>query len=292
MPLWKPYVLLLSLALATASCGPGYSPGSRQRLDAGSLQEQARSLEQRRARAPRDVDTRIALGEVYYLIARDALDRQRDEGRYLAYLERSVEEFVTALELEPRAEDPHFYLAVMDAYRGDLLSALRGFNNVKRLNPSPIAYTNIAEIYVYRGQPERARKWNDLAVRKGAPPGPVTFNEMLIAWKENDLMEARRRFNQLARNDPEMIRTINVARLPRQPESFEDFAGYCCASPACGPYMQRECAALSLDVEERAMSEEALLQELRLEMEAKRRLRKVYEQRKELEIDIEAPPGE
>jgi hypothetical protein len=129
-------------------------------------------------------------------------------------------------------------------------------------------------------------------VRKGAPPGPVNFNDMLIAWKEGDLMEARRRFNQLARNDPEMIRTINVARLPRQPESFEDFAGYCCASPACGPYMKRECAALSLDVEEREMSEEALLKELRLEIEAKRRLRKVYEQRKELEIDIEAPPGE
>jgi hypothetical protein len=82
-----------------------------------------------------------------------------------------------------------------------------------------------------------------------------------------------------------MLSTINVARLPKTPESFEDFAGYCCGSPACGPYMKGACQQLALDVRERELSKETLLQELRIEMEVQRRLRKVYEQRKELEIE-------
>ena len=40
-------------------------------------------------------------------------------------------------------------------------------------------------------------------------------------------------------------------------------------------------------MQERALSEAAVLQELRIEMEQKRRLQKVYEQRKELEVEID-----
>ena len=43
---------------------------------------------------------------------------------------------------------------------------------------------------------------------------------------------------------------------------------------------------------QREISKEAMLKELRIEMETQRRLKKVYEQRKELEIEIEdTPPG-
>ena len=110
---------------------------------------------------------------------------------------------------------------------------------------------------------------------------------MLIAWKQGDLAEARQCFSELRATDPETLRTINVARLPQTPRRFEEFAGYCCASPACGPYMKDACHALALDVREREISKETVLKELRIEMEKQRRLRKVYEQRKELEIEIE-----
>jgi hypothetical protein len=113
---------------------------------------------------------------------------------------------------------------------------------------------------------------------------------MLIAWKGGDLAEARQCFAELKATDPELLRTINVARLPQAPRRFEDFAGYCCSSPACGPYMKDACKALSLEVQEREISKEAVLNELRIEMEKERRLRKVYEQRKELEIQIEPEP--
>lgn len=87
-----------------------------------------------------------------------------------------------------------------------------------------------------------------------------------------------------------MLREINVARLPEEPRRFEDFAGYCCGSPACGPYMKNACRQLSLEVQEREISEETVRRELVIEMEQQRRLQKLYQQRKELDIEIEEAP--
>jgi tetratricopeptide (TPR) repeat protein len=279
----------LPLAVASA-CAPGGAPGaSSSRPEAGDLEAARVALERERDRRPDSVDARVELGEAYYRIARDALDRERDEARYLAFLERSVAEYVAALELDPRDDRPHFMLAVMDTYRGEPRAALRGLNNARRLKPTGIAYTNIAELFVYLGQLHKARRWNDIGLRKGAPYGIAIFNDMLISWKEGDLDEARRRFAELRASDPEVLRTINMARLPEAPRRFEDFADNCCSSPACGPYMKDACHALSLDVREREISEETVLRELRIEMEKQRRLREVYRQRKELEIDVEEP---
>ena len=256
-------------------------------MQAGNLAGARNALERERQRNPRSVDARVALGEVYYRVARDALDRERSEARYLTFLEHAVSEFVAAVELDPRDPRPHLYLATIDTYRGDIHTSLRGFRNARRLDPSPVAYTNLAEIYVYVGNLRAARRWNNLAVAKGSSPGPVFFNDMLIEWKEGDLRTARRQFSRLRTRYPEMLREINMARVPVEPRQFEDFAEYCCQSPACGPYMRDACDGLELEVQERQISEETVLEELRIEMERKRRLREVYRERKELEIEIE-----
>ena len=283
---------LLAAGAAAAACAEVAAHNARAKAEAGDLAGAQADLERAREQRPDSVETRIALGQVYYQIARDALDRQHDEGRYLTFLELSVSEFVKAIELDPRNDEPHFYLAMMDAYRGDLHRALRGMNNARRLNPGGVAYTNIAELFVYMGQLEKARTWNNLGLRRGAPYDIGVFNDMLIAWKQGDLDEARRCFADLRSANSEALRTINVARLPEAPRRFEDFARYCCGSPACGPYMRDACHALELDVRDRELSKEALLKELRIEMERQRRLREVYEQRKELDIDVEGPPAE
>lgn len=283
-----PRVFVPLLLVGCLSCVPtGTSREAAQHIAAGDLDGARVALEQRSRARPRDVDTRVELGEVYYRIARDALDDRQDEARYLAFLERSVSEFLTAMELAPRDVRPHLYLAVMDTYRGDLDRALRGFQNTRRLSRSPIAYTNIAEIHVYRGKLAEARRWNDIGVRGGAPYGAVLFNDMLIQWHEGDLDAARRTFARLKRSHPDMIRTINLARLPEEPRQFEDFAGYCCASPACGPYLTHACGLLSIATERRQLSEQATLEELRIEMERVRRMRRVYDQQRELEIEVE-----
>lgn len=280
----------LLLVVAAACAQQRLISRAEARSQAGDLEGARVELERERDLRPGSVDLRVSLGEVYYQIARAALDGERDEARYLEFLEKSVSEFVTALEIDPRDERPHFYLAVMDTYRGQLGLAMRGFSNARRLKPTGIAYTNIAEIYVYQGHLGKAQAWNDLGLKKGAPYGSGLFNDMLIAWKQGDLDEARQCFSELQATDPEMLRTINMARLPQAPRRFEDFAGTCCSSPACGPYMKDPCHALAFDVREREISKEAVLKELRIEMEKQRRLQKVYQQRKELEIQIDPPP--
>jgi hypothetical protein len=276
------------LLLPELACAPAAISRAETRRQTGDLEGASRELEAERDRQPQDADLRVALGEVYYQMARDALDRQHDEARYLAYLEKSVGEFVSALEIDPRDEQPHFWLSVIDTYRGQPRAALRGMYNARRLEPrAPVYTTNIGELYVYLGELNKAQMWTDLGIKQGAPYGSGVFNDMLIAWKRGDLAEARQCFAELQATDPEYLRTINVARLPRAPRRFEDFAGYCCASPACGPYMQEACKQLALEVHERELSKEAALKELRIEMEKTRRLKKVYEQRKELEIQVE-----
>ena len=206
-------------------------------------------LEQARANDPDSAGVRLALGKTYYRIAREALDRDRDETRYLDHIELANAEFLTAIEIEPRTVGAQFYVGLMGVYRGDLKRAMRGFENSRRLDPTGDAYTNIGEIHVYLGDVEEARRWTDLGWERGAPRGIVRFNQMLIAWKSGDLDAARERFSELQTSDPDRLQNINVVRLPQAPGSFEDFAAYCCGSPACGPYLQDACASLGLAVD-------------------------------------------
>ncbi len=286
---WLPLlVLVFPVALCACSAPTGSKPERRVLVE--GLPDQRARLEGERDRDPSSVDARVALGEAYYRTARDALDRDRDEERYLIFLARSVDEFVAAVELDPTDDRPHFYLAMMDAYQGDIKKALRGFDNARQLAPSGIAYTNIAEIFIYMDEVDKAHRWNDRGTKAGAPPGAVLFNEMLIAWRENDLSEAERIFARLRQYYPESVSTINVARLPYPPSRFKEFAGYCCRSPACGPYMKDPCQSLEFAVHDQELSEAAALKQLRIEMERTRRMREVYRQRKELEVVIEGAP--
>jgi tetratricopeptide (TPR) repeat protein len=275
------------LIVALTACAPKGIDEARSALRTNDLRTARALLEADRERFPSSVPVRLALGEVYYRSARDALDWDGDEGRYLAFLEKAVDEFVRAAALDPNSPQPLFYLAVIDMYRGDLVAAQRGLRNTRRLGFGPVGDTNLAESYIYSGDLAEASRLNQVGRLGGAGFGPVTFNEMLMQWSAGDLEAARRSFEMLRVHNPEMLQTVNVAPLPTAPRRFEEFAGYCCASPACGPYLEHACAALSLPVKHRGISEETVLRELRLEMEAQRRLREIYRQRKELEIEVE-----
>ena len=281
----------LICVLVAAACAVEHGVQlARVRVDSGDLEGARRGLERELALTPQSVDLQVALGEVYYKLARDELDRNRDEAAYLLWLEKSVRQFLTSLELDPEDSRPHFYLGVMDTYGGDLHKALRGFKNARRLNPTGVADTNIAEIYIYMGHRHKARFWNKQGLRHGAPKSAAIFNDMLLSWKEGDIRKAERKFDTLSREYPDALRTINVARLPAMPNDFRDFASYCCRSPACGPYLDNACRDLSLDVYDEELSKEAMLQELRIEMEKQRRLNDIYRQRRDLKIDLEPLP--
>lgn len=288
--------VLMLVAAAGFACvmqPSGSSPVGRERVPLETVEQmEARvaSLEDARRRDPRSFRARMELGEAYYRLARKLLDDERNEARYVHYLGRANREFVAAAAIDPRNDGPLFWLAVADAYRGDLQAALRGFNNTRKLHPSsPTPVTNIAEIYVYIGDTEKAVRWNDRGASMGADPGSLKFNDMLIAWRQGNLRVARRDFGRLKSLYPEQIDTINVARLAQPPRTFDEFAAYCCRSPACGPYMEDSCQLLDLQVGVRDLSDEMILKELQIEMETKRRLQEIYDQQKDLDIQVEPP---
>jgi tetratricopeptide (TPR) repeat protein len=281
---------LAALGLAPVGCAPSGIDEARSALRTNDLDTARELLERDREKHPRSLPVRLTLGQVYYRSARDALDWAGDEGRYLAFLEQAVAEFVAALAIEPENADAHLYFAVMDVYRGDLESALTALENARRLAPGPTADTNLAEVYLYLGRLDEAKRWNQGAYLSGAGSPGVVFNQMLIDWVEGDLEAARKSFAILRERHPQMIRSINMAPVPLAPRSFEQFAGYCCGSPGCGPYLEPACQGLGLDVTRREVSEETLLRELRVEMERRRELGDIYRQRRELEIEIEGEP--
>ena len=66
------------------------------------LKTARRLLEEDRDKHPRSVELRLALGEVYYRSARDALDWYEDQGRYLVLLEKSVDLLTSLFDRFPR----------------------------------------------------------------------------------------------------------------------------------------------------------------------------------------------
>src|SRR5262245_49703192 len=283
-------VLFALLIALLPGCAPTGNPNqAMSKAQGGNLEAARVELEGQRARQPGSAAVRLALGIVYYRLARDALERRGDEARYLAYFEQAVDELVTAAEIDPRHPDPHLYLAAIDLYRGDLDGSLRGLQNTRRLRGSGIDYTNLGELYVYRGELADARRTTLLGLRRGSGAGPVTFNQMLIHWREGDLRGAERDFQVLWKDYPEMLSQINMAPVLREPDSFDEFASNCCGSPACGPYMEQACSKLGLAVEQRELSEQAALKELQIEMEKARRLREIYSGRKDVQVEVEDP---
>jgi hypothetical protein len=101
------WLLGICLLLAAAACAQQRAIARAEaRGEAGDLEGARAELERERALRPDSADVRVALGEVYYRIARAALDGDRDEARYLAFHEKSVSEFVTALEIDPATSVP------------------------------------------------------------------------------------------------------------------------------------------------------------------------------------------
>lgn len=284
---WAALFVVLSCVLSCAPRQPERIPLPRNPSPAG-LERTRVDLEGRLEREPRSVALHLALGEIYYRIARDALDRTADEAAYLDNFARANESFVAALALDPARAEPHTFLGVMDAYRGDLDAALRAMRNARKLHPYGHSYSNIAEILVYRGQLDQARQWNALAAQKGASYGATTLNAMLIAWRSGNLRLAESNFQRLAIHSPESLREINMARVPRPPERFEEFAAYCCQSPACGPYMRDACEEVEAPVSERELTLEALRREIEIEKARRDKLETIYRQRRELEIEVES----
>ncbi len=250
-------------------------------------QAAADRLESLSARYPGNFEAHLELGVAYYKLARKALDENREQD-YTRYLERSLDAVLEATRIEPESPRTHTWMGIITAYRDDLDGALASFKNARRLNGrAPVHHLNIAQIQVYRGDLSRAHHSVEKARRLGARGAFVDIVESLAAWRRGDLVEARDLFEQAYALNPEEVNMWDEAPVDQPIESFEDFTAYCCANHTCGPHMGKACQRMQLVVKERELQDETLRRELVIEMERRRKLREIYERRRDLQIEVE-----
>jgi hypothetical protein len=213
---------------------------------------------------------------------------------------------IEAIRIDPKDPDPHNLMGILRAYQGDLDSARASFANALRLQrrrrelglsgPQAVLYTNLAHIDVYRGALEDARNGLETGRRRGAEPSEVERIRTLLAWRSGDRDGARRIF-EAARTMPGYADTWDSAPLPQPMKTFEDFCAVCCRNPSCGPHLADACTAEGQAVKQRAVTRETLVEEMRLERERRAKLKEIYEQDREVTIEVEpdlkaAPPRE
>jgi Flp pilus assembly protein TadD len=283
------WVFAALLVACVAGPGPDIRSAERE-MQEGRLDDAVERLEKARDRTPQLPEVHDALGTAYYRRAREALDEKRFED-YERDLERALDEWVESLRLDPASSSPHTWMGIVAAYQGDLDRSLRSFRNALRLSPrSWVAYTNLAQVLIYRGNLAQARRWLSKAERFGPHPSIMELNLALAAWRQGDLVEARDLFDSAYMLDPKEVNTWDAAPVAEPIETFEGFTSYCCSNPACGPYMERACQQLQLEVRRREIGDETLRQELVIEMERRRKLSEIYRNRKDLKIEVE-PTG-
>ena len=282
--------LLLSIALLGCTATQRAMSEADKDLKEGRVDAAQEKLESVSHERPDDFELRMKLADIHYLKARRALDSGNEE-EYARELEASFEDALAAVEIDPRRAAPHLLMAVIAAYRGDMDASLAGFQNCTRLEPlQAVHYTNLAEVLIYHGRVSRARKAMTMARKLRAPGAALDNVEILAAWRRGDMVEAADAFN-IALGVPGFAETWNLAPLPEPMETFEDYQNVCCNDPVCGQGMVRQCRQAEIAVAAREKAEETLREELRIEMERRRRLREIYDRHRDLEVVIE-PSGE
>ncbi len=277
---------LLVLLACTGPGGVSQREAERDILE-GRIEEGAKKLERARDADPGSLDTRIDLAHAYYLLAREALDEDR-ESDYTDYIEKAQNELLAAAEIDPESAEVHLWLGLIQAYQNDIRAALVSFRNARKLEPHVWVHTtNLAETWIYAGNIARARTLLDKARKQGASPAVIEMNEVLAAWRQGDYIEARDIFDGVYSLEPQVVRTWNMAPVDYPIESFEQFTAFCCGHIACGPYMADACEEMNLQVAQRQLEAETLRRELELSAERKRRLREIYEDRGDLQIRVE-----
>jgi tetratricopeptide (TPR) repeat protein len=290
--------LLAVFAFASASCSTAPSPGEIQRdVQQGKAESAAEKLEKARDSDPDSFDTRMELGEVYYQLARKAMDED-NQALYVEYLRKAQTEILAAARIEPTSPEPHTELGIITAYEGDLNGSETAFRNALRLAQSDkyrqysggTFYSNLAHISVYKGDLPAARRYLTKAGKAGAPQDELDRISVLLAWKENDMVEARDIFNGAVITSPRAFAaTWDGAPLPKKMENFEDFAAVCCKNPTCGPHMENACKRERQAVAHRELTIDTVAEQLKIERERREQLKKIYEKKKGVEITIEDP---
>ncbi|HXX48566.1 MAG TPA: hypothetical protein VEN47_10075 [Myxococcota bacterium] len=296
------WALLGALAfLAALSCSTEPTPREiDQDVKAGHPEDAVKKLEQVRNDDPNDFDLRLKMGELYYEVARKSLDEDK-QADYVDYLRKAQNEFLAAAAIEPTSPRPHTWLGIITAYEGDLTASETSFRNALRLamndkyeRAGGTYYSNLAHISVYKGDLETARRYLDKATKTGAPQDEIDRISVLLAWKENDMVEARDVFSSAAQLSKPFAETWDGAPLPKKMETFDDFAAVCCKNPTCGPHMESACKRERQNVAKRELEIGTVQEQMKIENERRETLRQIYQKQqgqKQVEISVDPDPN-
>jgi tetratricopeptide (TPR) repeat protein len=292
-----PVALVAALGLSSASCSTGSSPGDVQSdVKQGKIESAAKKMEEARDSDPDDFDTRMKLGELYYELARKAIDEDK-QSEYVEYLRKAQTEIIAAARIEPTSPEPHTWLGIITAYEGDLNGSETAFRNALRLAQRDqyrqysggTYYSNLAHISVYKGDLQSARRYLDKAAKSGAPQDELDRISVLLAWKENDMVEARDVFNGGVIMSKAFATTWDGAPLPKKMTTFDDFAAVCCKNPTCGPHMENACKRERQTVARRELTIDTIAEQMKIERERRQKLKEIYGKKGGVEITIEDP---
>jgi tetratricopeptide (TPR) repeat protein len=290
-------VCLIAALLFVTACNGNSTYAVDRAVKSGDFEAAAQKLEQRRDGEPDDFETRLQLADVYYQLARKALDAG-NQTAYVDYLSKAQHEILEAVRIDPSSPRPHTWLGIITAYQGDLNASETSFKNALRLNMKERAelhggtyYSNVAHIAVYQGKLGDARRYLDKGAKNGAPQDELDRIAVLAAWKSNDMVEARDIFNSAVVLSPAFAKSWDGAPLPQPMKTFDDFAAACCANPTCGPHMEGACKRAKQSVARRELDLDTLTEERKLEVERQTKLREIYKRRKDVEITVEDAPA-
>ncbi|HTO07303.1 MAG TPA: hypothetical protein VMR86_09640 [Myxococcota bacterium] len=295
----RPFAWLCALTLALGSCSTGTSPREiAQDEKAGRLESAADKLQKDVDSDPKDFDARMKLGQLYYELARKAMDEGK-QTEYVEYLRKAQNEILAAAKLEPTDPSPHTWLGIITAYEGDLSGSETSFRNALRLAQEDryrqyggTFYSNLAHICVYKGDLEAARRYLTKAGKTQAPQDELDRISILLAWKENDMVEARDTFNGAVTLSKAFSETWDGAPLPRKMKTFDDFAEACCKNPTCGPHMENACKREKQAVARRELDLSTVKEQQDIERERREELRKIYKTKKGgVDITVDDDPN-
>jgi len=281
--MWRRAIVFAALACSAATAAP------EPPITIPTAQQIA-ELERARDKRPNNYERRDELALAYYRSARAALDR----GEFPLYekqLSQAMTEWIESLRLEPENPGPHIYMGMVSAYQGRIDDTLDSMYNARSLQPgNPAAYSNIAETLIYAGRDAReVETWLSRAEKLGSNPAVIDLNRCLLQWRDGNLDGAARSFRFARKLDPAVVEVWNEAPVATPIKTFTDLTAYCCGSPACGPYLERACQKSELEIAKREVPEETALRELRIEMERRRELERIYKERQDLEVRVKKP---
>jgi hypothetical protein len=227
----------------------------------------------------------------YYRIARAALD-QGDIVTAAREFGRSEAEWLESNRLEKRSAKPHTFIGMIRAYQGEIADSVQRMFAARLVEPSDgITYANVAATLTYAGgDTQEIERWLARSASLGVRPAMIEFRRCILRWRDGDVDAAAHSFYRAIALDPDVGRYWNEALVPRPLRTFDDLTRYCCASPACGPYLKISCATARDDVDGLDLPAERALRELRREMARRRELEAKREQR-ELDLRLRDEPS-